>query len=121
MKLDADAVIISNIDKGTHYMNQIWNCNIFLQEMMTIWGQRAAGLRTYGNAVTYFNNKIAGIELYKVATGNTSGQNGFSQANAVQDLTAKVVTSLEGNKEHNKGEFKKRDTVIVNAVHSVHF
>ena len=31
-------------------------------------------------------------------------------------MTAKVVTSPEGYKEHNGGEFKKRDTVIVNAV-----
>ena len=83
---------------------------------MTTWGQRAAGLRTYGNAVTYFNNKIAGIELYKVATGNTSGQNGFSQANAVQELTATIVISLEGFKVQNDSEFKKRDTVIVNTV-----
>ena len=63
LQLNSDGIVISNADKGIHYMNQIWDCNIFSQETMKTWGQQAAGLRTYGNAVIYFNNKIAGIEL----------------------------------------------------------
>ena len=88
--MDADSVVISNVDKGIHYMNKIWDCNIFSQETMTTWGPQAAGLKSYGNAVTYLKNTIAGIELYEAATGNTSGKNGFSQANTVQELTATV-------------------------------
>ena len=63
---------------------------------MTTWGQKAAGLRTYGNAVIDFNNKIAGIELDESATGNKSGTNGFSQANAVQELSATIISTMEG-------------------------
>ena len=96
--------------------NRIWDCNIFLQETTKTWGQRAAGWKTYDNAVTCFNNKITGIELYEAATGNKSGQNSFSQANAVQELTATVVTSLEGFKVENVSELRKRDMVITNTV-----
>ena len=75
LQLDADGVVISNANKIIHYMNQIWDCNIFSQDTMKTWGQQTAGLRTYGNPVIYFNNKIGGIELYEAAAGNKSGEN----------------------------------------------
>ena len=72
-------------------------------------------MRTYGNAVIYFNNEIAGIELYEAATGNTSGQNGFSQANAVQELLATIISTMEGFEVKQSGEHQKRDTIMANA------
>ena len=70
----------------------------------------------YRNALIYFNNKIAGIELYEAATGNTSGQNGFSQANAVQELSATIISTMEGFEVKQTVEHQKRDTIMANAV-----
>ena len=50
---------------------------------MTEWSERALADKLYGAAVTFFNGKMAGIEVYEVASGNRLGQNGFSKTNAV--------------------------------------
>lgn len=97
-------------------MSQIWDCNIFSQEMMPTWGQWGAALKTYGHAVTYFNDKTMGIKQYEASSGNMLGQNVYSQANAVQDMTTKIVTSLEDLKVPNNDKFNKRDTIIINTV-----
>ena len=40
LQLNSDGVVISDADKNIHYMNQIWDCDIFLQETVTTWGQK---------------------------------------------------------------------------------
>ena len=59
--------------------------------MVTEWSQRVPADKLYANAVTLFNDKMAGIELHEAASSNTAGQNGFIRANAVTDLMSGVV------------------------------
>ena len=115
-KLRDDGGIISDVDKCTHYMLQIWDWNIFTQEMMTEWSQKAPIDKTYGNAVTFFNGKMKGIDLYETASGNTLGENGFIQANAVSCIVEQVVGKLQDYKENFVKEFGKKDTAITMAV-----
>ena len=97
-------------------MLQIWESNLFTQDMMTEWTERAPADKLYGNAVSFFNGKIAGIEVHEAAIGNTSGQNGFSKANAVTNIVSQVVKRLQGFKEDSVEGFEKRDTAIAMAV-----
>ena len=83
---------------------------------MTEWTMKATADKTYANAVTFFNDKMVGIEAYKAAKGNTSGQNSFNKANAVTDIVSQVVKSLQSFKVENKEAFEKRSTAIAMVV-----
>ena len=49
-------------------MLQIWESNLFTQDMMTEWTEKAPADKLYGNSVTFFNEKMAGIEVYEAAS-----------------------------------------------------
>ena len=98
-KLSDNVISISDVDKNIHNMLQIWESNLFTQDMMTEWTTKAPADKLYTNAVTFFNEKMAGIKVYEEASGNISGQNGFSQANTVTDIVNQVVESLQSSKE----------------------
>ena len=83
---------------------------------MTEWTMKATADKTYANAVTFFNDKMVGIEAYEAARGNTSGQNSFNKANAVTDIVSQVVKSLQSFKVENKEAFEKRSTAIAMVV-----
>ena len=89
--LNDDDIIISDVNKNIHFMLQIWESNIFTQDMMTEWTIKAPADKLYANAVTFFNEKISGIEAYEAASGNTSDQNDFSKANSGTDLVSRVL------------------------------
>ena len=89
--LNDNDIIISDVNKNIHFMLQIWESNIFTQDMMTEWTIKAPADKLYANAVTFFNEKISGIEAYEAASGNTSDQNDFSKANSGTDLVSRVL------------------------------
>ena len=55
--LNDDDIIISDVNKNIHFMLQIWESNIFTQDMMTEWTIKAPADKLYANAVTFFNEK----------------------------------------------------------------
>ena len=84
--------------------------------MVTEWSQRVPADKLYANTVTLFNDKMADIELSEAASGNTTGQNGFSSANTVTAIMSGVVSVIKDFKEENHEENGQRDTILAIAV-----
>ena len=90
-KLSDNVISISDVDKNRSNKLSGRESNIFTQDMMTEWTTKAPADKLYANAVTFFNEKISGIEAYEAASGNTSDQNDFSKANSGTDLVSRVL------------------------------
>ena len=82
-KLFSDGLEISTVDKLQHYMLQMWNCFLLNQQTMTTCTIKPNVDKTYADAVTFFNEKVANLEAYEAASGNA---NTFESANAAVEI-----------------------------------
>ena len=70
-KLRSDGLVISDVDKLQHYMLQMWDCSLFDQLTMTEWTIKPNDVKTYANAVLFFNQKTRNLEAYEAASKKT--------------------------------------------------
>ena len=60
--------------------------DLFTQVTMTEWGQKVLTNRTYAHSVPFIEEKIAAMEAYEAASGQTDNQ--FASTNAATELFA---------------------------------
>jgi len=105
-KLASDGLEISVADKLQHYMLQMWNCSLFDQQTMTAWTIKPNEDKTYTDAVTFFNEKVANLEAYEAASGNA---NTFESANAAVEI-ADMLNAHKATTEAAAAALHHRDT-----------
>jgi hypothetical protein len=104
-KLASDGLQISNVDKLQHYMLQMWNCSLFDQQTMTEWTIKPNVDKTYANAVSFFNEKVANLEAYEAASG---GANNLESANAAVEI-AGMLNAHKATTEAAAAALHQRD------------
>ena len=85
-------------------MLEIWNLNAFSQATMTEWTTRLVDDKDWAHSAPFFKDKMAAIEAYKAASGNTTGSNRFVSANATTKMAGKLKSILQDmkNRQDNK-------------------
>jgi hypothetical protein len=100
VKLDADGIIISTVDKNRHYNLEMWKSKRFPEATMTKWTSKPPARRTYDKSVKYFEKKMAAIDKYEAATGGSGKPNEF--AGATTEIKAQLSRAIEVIQENDE-------------------
>ena len=73
---------------------------------MMEWEKKAIATKTYANAVTFVNDKMAYIEKYQENSGNSAKKNSFESANSALEIAEKTKSILKEHIGFNKEKLK---------------
>ena len=81
--LGHDGIIISDVDKNQHFVNEIWKSGFFDERTMTEWTNKPEDMKGWDQSVVFFETKTQETERYEASCGGGASKNGFDSANAV--------------------------------------
>jgi hypothetical protein len=101
-KLLADGITISDENKKSHYILEMWNCKRFSEPVMSKWTNRLPARKTWARAKSYFEKKAGELDKYELTNGVGDKPNEFAgAATEMKEQLQRAIEAIERKDEEH--------------------
>jgi hypothetical protein len=101
-KLLADGITISEENKISHYILEMWNCKRFSEPVMSKWSKKPPARKTWERAKSYFEKKSGELDKYELTNGIGDKPNEFAGATIeMKQQLQRAIDAIERKDEEH--------------------
>ena len=101
-KLLADGITVSEENKMSNYILEMWNSKRFSEPVMSKWTRKPPARKTWARATAYFEKKAAELDKYELSNGVGSKPNEFAGATTeMKQQLQRAIDVIEAKDEEH--------------------